>query len=267
MSELWADAELAYKPSADTKFYIRGKTADYTGSSSNTVDRTEKHITCGFNTAFDSSLSFAAYGKAEGFVFVDKNGNGVRDRGEEGVSGAKIFVKDRNFVVSDKDGWYSVKSLPAGKASVGIDMTSVDSRNILTTPSPADTEISSNSAARVDFGIRMVSSLKGRVFADKNANRAFDQGDRAIPNFPVYIDGTKYVTDFEGKFFVHDIGPGRHTVILDPKDLPAKMLPLVPINTYVDVEEGVTTEFNIPFKFSGTEKIKKTASKSKAKRR
>lgn len=250
INEVWADAELAYKPSADTKFYVRGKTADYAGSASNTIDRTERHITCGFNAVMDSSFSFSGSGKVEGFVFVDSNGNGIRDRGEEGVAGAKVYVKDAHYVLTDKDGWYSIKSLNSGTARVVLDMTTVDPRNILTTRNPAEVRISSGTGARADFGIRMVSSLKGRVFADSNADKKFDQGDRAIPNFPVYVNGKKYLTDFEGKFFVYDIGPGRHSINVDPKDLPARMLPMVPINNYVEVEAGGTAEFDLPLKHS-----------------
>ncbi|MFA5103571.1 MAG: SdrD B-like domain-containing protein [Candidatus Margulisiibacteriota bacterium] len=254
VTELWADAELSYKPSADTKFYIKGKTADYAGSSSNPIDRTEKHITCGFNAVLDSGLSFAASGRAEGFVFIDKNGNGTKDRGEEGVSGARVFVKGKNFVVTDQSGWYSIKSLEAGQTQIALDMTSVDSRNILTSPSPADIRISSSAGSRADFGLRMVSSLKGRVFAE----------DKAVPNFPVYVNGKKYLTDFEGKFFVYDIEPGRNTVSVEPKDLPAKMLPQVPINSSVDVEAGGTAEFNIPLKFTKEIKSRPAAQKKQA---
>ena len=266
VSELWADAELSYKPSADTKFYIKGKTADYSGSGSNTIDRTEKHITCGFNMVLDSSLSLAASGRAEGFVFIDKNGNGTKDRGEEIVAGARVFVKGINFVTTDKDGWYSIKSLKPGMAQVALDKTSVDSRYILTTPSPAEVRIASGAGSRADFGIRMISSLKGRVFADVNSDRSFGPGDRAIPNFPVYINGKKYLTDFEGKFFVYDIEPGRNTISVDPKDLPAKMLPLVPITSFVDAEAGGTAEFNLPLKYTKTTKSLKAVKKKPAAR-
>lgn len=250
VSELWADAELSYKPSPDSKFYVRGKTADYAGSSANTTDRTEKHITVGFNTVIDSSLYFSGSGKAEGFVFIDTNGNGIRDRGEEGVQGARVHVKGKNSAVTDKDGWYSISQLDRGRAEVALDMSSIDSRNILTTRSPAEVTISSGSGARADFGVKMVSSLKGRVYADSNADKKFNAGDRAIPNFAVYVNGRKYLTDFEGKFFVYDIEPGRHNVAIDPKDLPAGMLPMVPMNSYVEVEAGSLAEFDLPLKFS-----------------
>jgi len=248
VSELWLEAELGYKPSDDTKLYIKGKTADYRGSGLNTTDRQEKHITCGFNTVFDSGFVFDGSGKVSGYVFNDKNGNGIKDRLEEGIADAKVFVKDKYYVLTDKSGRYEITALKQGQSVVGLDMNSVNPKYMLTTQNPQALNISSGKTSSADFGLKTMSAMRGRVFIDKNGNNRFDQSDKPISNFAVFVNDKEYLTDFEGKYYVYDIDPGRQMFVIKADSLPEKLLPTVPLKNYVEVSEGSVAEYNVPLK-------------------
>ncbi|MBI4509653.1 MAG: carboxypeptidase regulatory-like domain-containing protein [Deltaproteobacteria bacterium] len=49
-----------------------------------------------------------------GRVFLDVNGNGIADKGEKGIRGARVVIDDGTVIVADSLGRYSVKGLKAG---------------------------------------------------------------------------------------------------------------------------------------------------------
>jgi len=260
-NQIWGEVELSYKPKADTKFYIKGKTADYSGSVTNPIDRSEKHLVCGFNAVIDSNLSIGRYASVKGYVFVDKNGNGIKDKSEIGVPNAKVFIKGGKSVYTNSEGAYEINNVNVGETTVYLDMSSVSNGYLLTNSNPVKLPVKLQSQNRADFGLRKISSLKIKVFADLNSNGVFDATDRAIPVFQIVVDGKKYISDFEGKIFIYDIEPGMHSIVIDSNTLPSKIIPLVPLNNSVEITDSGIYEFSVPIKLILEKNLKNTSTK------
>lgn len=52
--------------------------------------------------------AFSDRGYVMGNVFADCNGNRLRDRGEHGVPGVRVYLEDGTFAITDPDGSYSI---------------------------------------------------------------------------------------------------------------------------------------------------------------
>jgi hypothetical protein len=135
-----------------------------------------------------------------GFVYVDSNGNGVRDAGDGALGGVAITLKDAagNTVATTTtaaDGSYSFAGLAAGTYSVFEGATpgyaeamnnvgTVNGSASGTAPAGKDeldsVQLTAGSAgANYDFG-EAGASLSGFVYVDTNGNGARDAGDGAL---------------------------------------------------------------------------------------
>jgi uncharacterized repeat protein (TIGR01451 family)/fimbrial isopeptide formation D2 family protein len=147
-------------------------------------------------------------------VWVDANGNGVRDPGEVGLSGVSISLyRDTNgngrydegvdalvaTTTSAADGSYSFTGIPAGSSYFVIARTPVDGgNNPLYNPTTATTYLFSNVTAgtgylTADFGFQangttmITYTISDRVWFDLNGNGTFDGGETGIPGVTVEL--------------------------------------------------------------------------------
>jgi|GEM_PF-3441185 len=250
VGEMWADVELGYQPDDDTKIYVRGKTADYTGTGTNLTDRNEKHISAGLKTAFVSDISWTGYGEVMGYVFLDRNSDGIKDEGEPGIPGASITAAGRTMVTNDQ-GFYSVKGIKSGQASVRFDAASAGQGYILTSTNPRIADIAAGRPFQADFGVISKSSVTGTAFDDANRNGSFDDGEAPVAGIDVVFDGRTYTTAADGTYVIYDVKEGRHSVNINIDSLPQNYVPTVPVNNEIDVKRGSTNKFDIPLVSTG----------------
>lgn len=78
---------------------------------------------------------FASEGMILGEVFIDANDNSVRDVGEEGVSGAAIYLESGVFAVTDSLGKFSLPEVFAGYRVVRLDESTLPSDVVVDDPS------------------------------------------------------------------------------------------------------------------------------------
>lgn len=64
---------------------------------------------------------FASEGMILGEVFIDADGNSIRDAGEEGIAGAAVYVESGVFAVTDSLGKFSLPEVFAGYRVVRLD--------------------------------------------------------------------------------------------------------------------------------------------------
>ena len=174
-----------------------------------------------------ASLTGSPTGTVTGVVFEDKNGNGTKDPGEDGIPNVEVVITDSNgdpqTVTTDSNGEYSA-SVPPGptvidvdettlppdaEQTAGTDPTSVDvpSGGIVSdadgyqfpTGSPTGSPTTPSTLAPVSAGPpgEVVSSMPsvfsptgtvtGVVFEDTNGNGTKDPGEDGIPNVEVVI--------------------------------------------------------------------------------
>ena len=134
---------------------------------------------------------------------------------------------------------WSVASLPAGgsisisyRAVVGPDAKSGDGVNSVTASgSCLGGVVRSNRAAakvKIEEGVfTSKGTIIGRVYLDAGGGPRKDKG---VPDVALYLeDGTRVITDRQGKFSIAGVVPGTHVLRLDettlPKDLAVKRIP------------------------------------------
>ncbi len=92
--------------------------------------------------------------------------------------------------------------------------------------SGGEKEVNFSTGLNVSTPLQMISlsSVKGIVYFDKNANGIFDKEDEPMDSIKVLLDGIKSVyTDENGKFTFRFVPPGRHKIYLDLGVLPAEV--------------------------------------------
>lgn len=174
----------------------------------------------------DQSVSFATNPSVEragvaGRVFLDLNGNGVHDLGEEGIPGARVRVGFRS-VTTDARGQYRAWDLtPWEPTLLTVDSLSLPSP--LWTPafSSASVEASPNGYRAVDIPVLPGGVVEGRV-------------TRPTPTGPTGVGGVRVLlrnretggvytvlTFTDGSFYAMGIRPGAYEVLADAESLAA----------------------------------------------
>ncbi|MBL6076709.1 carboxypeptidase regulatory-like domain-containing protein [Belnapia sp. T18] len=172
-------------------------------------------------------------------AFEDRNGNGVRDAGEDGVSGVGVtLVNDltgqTTTTATGADGSYSFAGLPPGTyheeftrpagwvftpSGAGTAATDSDP-NPATGIAAAFSITSGQSDVTRDVGLYRPITIGDTVFTDMNANGVQDAGDRPLAGVTVRlldangnpISGQTAVTDGSGHYQFGGLAPGQYGV-------------------------------------------------------
>ena len=192
-------------------------------------------------------------------VWVDGNGNGVQDPGEEGLAGVTVALYKADGtpvdqVTSDEEGHYLFPNVPEGRYYLHI---TPPAGYVLTRanvgPEPADsdadpttgvTELFTVAAGEQqldwDVGVIPQGVIGGLVWIDPNANGVKDATENTVvPNVPIHITGTDIIgqtvnqfvrTDETGMYHLGNLLPGTYRVEVPPRH-----------NGYILTTEGVQT--------------------------
>jgi hypothetical protein len=169
-------------------------------------------------------------------VWLDRNGDGVQDAGEPGLSGVIVYLDlngngvrdaDEPFDATDATGNYLIDGLPAGMYTVRVDVATLPGGVSATydldgigTPGVVTGVTLSSGQARtdVDFGYRGTASIGDRVWNDANANGIQDAGETGVDGVVVALyDSTGALlitttTDLNGNYLFDNLPAGTYTV-------------------------------------------------------
>ena len=211
------------------------------------VDTTDTDFPTDVVPTGDPDLSAASIGD---LIWLDSNGNGTRDTGEDGIPGVIVnLYSDVNgsgtlnagdslvsSTATDVNGAYLFTSLAAGRYFVDVDETSLPSTVLaLTTTDPATTLITlaaSTSATQVltaDAGYSPAAnfSIGNRIWHDVDNDGVQDAGEAGIPYVDLVItNGTgtgcatpcRVTTDASGFWILTGLTNGTFTVNVDDTD-------------------------------------------------
>jgi fimbrial isopeptide formation D2 family protein/uncharacterized repeat protein (TIGR01451 family) len=169
-------------------------------------------------------------------VWLDRNGDGVQDAREPGLSGVIIYLdlnnngaRDPNepFDATDASGDYLIDGLPAGTYIVRVDASTLPGGVSVTydldgigTPGVVTSVTLNPGQARtdVDFGYRGTASIGDHVWNDANANGIQDTGETGISGIVIALydsTGTLLITtttDLNGNYLFDNLPAGTYTV-------------------------------------------------------
>jgi protocatechuate 3,4-dioxygenase beta subunit len=164
-----------------------------------------------------------------GQKFNDVNGNGLKDIGENGLSGWTLFL-DANSngtldggevnTTSDGSGNYNFNNLSPGTYRVREVQQNGWTK---TTSDPSDiTAVSGQDVSNIDFGNFQNVSISGQKYNDMNGNGTKDAGDAGLSGWTIFLDangnGTldggeaSTVTDGIGNYSFTNLMPGTYKV-------------------------------------------------------
>lgn len=192
-------------------------------------------VEVGFRHAFDAGapgISVATSAAREaarqllgGAVFEDRNGDGIRSPGEEGIAGVEVVIDNdvRTPVRTDLDGRYRTLLTP-GRHLLRLLPESVPTSYALDGTGAVEIEVTADRFAEHDFALeRRTGSIRGRlVFGGAGALDPLTSVEaQRVEGLRVLLDDREYtVTDAKGEFVFHALPAGPHEVSIDPASLP-----------------------------------------------
>ncbi len=170
-----------------------------------------------------------------GTLWKDANGNGLKDTGDSGFSGWRVFIDTNkngvfdtgeNSVLSDSSGNYTFKTLAAGSYRVR-EVAPAGWRR--TTPSSGYFDLSVASGATAsgkNFGNTQNVLISGSVFNDLDKDGIKDSTEKGLSSWRVYIDTDKdgvfdstepnVLTDSSGNFTFRALPAGTYVLRVVP---------------------------------------------------
>jgi hypothetical protein len=169
-------------------------------------------------------------------VWLDRDGDGVQETGEPGLSGVIVYLDlngngvrdaDEPFDATDATGNYLIDGLPAGTYTVRVVTTTLPTGINQTydldgtgTPDAVTSVTLTSGEVRtdVDFGYRGTASIGDRVWNDANANGIQDAGETGVDGVVVALyDSTGALlitttTDLNGNYLFDNLPAGTYTV-------------------------------------------------------
>lgn len=169
-------------------------------------------------------------GSVTGNVYLDTNGNGVRDGGENGISGVSVEIVAANgqvfYAVTNVNGDYTVPNVPAGPATVDV-VNSTLPPNLQQTGGVDPSTVAVPAAGVGNAGSDgyqpgqppsgSIGTVTGVVFLDSNQNGVRDAGEPGLPGVQVLLTTSTGqvltgVTDTDGVYSIQNAASGPATL-------------------------------------------------------
>jgi hypothetical protein len=208
----------------------------------------EFSFSLGLVCSFDATIPFIVVkGRAEGFVFLDTNGNGQRDAGEIGPTNL-ILTLGNEKARTDATGFYRFPPIEPGTYDLKIER--LPPGVIVKTTLPKHIRIVAGQTLKMDLPLAQVAVIEGLVFHDENRNgqpETSEQGLGLVRIFLVNEAGQtrEQRTDPDGRFAFSELLSGIYTVALDVRSLPENFSLTTPaeVKVQLQAQERVTVNF------------------------
>ncbi len=215
-------------------------------------------------TVANSDINDLDFGYARAFgdaslgdlVWLDANGNGINEAGENGIPGVTLNLFDAGpdgvigggddvliaNTVTDQLGGFDFKNLPAGRYYVDVDDSTIPPGLTLspglTDPSAVVALGAGDNNDTLEFGYRPTPGtayIGDQVWIDANGNGEFDPGEAGLPGVTVDLVGAgadgqlgtaddltlSTVTDGDGTYAFDGLPPDTYAVTVNTGSLPA----------------------------------------------
>jgi hypothetical protein len=167
------------------------------------------------------STAARGMGAVVGSVFVDWDGNGEFDAGDQLLPGIAVILGTGHVTTTGRDGQFAFLNVAAGLHQVGLDLGVLPAAFDPPPVPRVDLHLSRGSTHRVAFPLAPLGTIEGRVFHDVNGNGVLDDGDEPVEGAVVIVDGgarSERVRD--GRFRFDAVRIGDRMVRLLTESLP-----------------------------------------------
>jgi len=166
-----------------------------------------------------SSSSFIFYSGVEGTVYLDMDNDDFFSMADTPLQGIEVRLSTGEKIFTDGFGNFRFESLFPGEYAVGVNTATLPEKYKLASPYPKVVVLADGLTDTVDFAVKFqgddevgTARLQGRVFYDKNRNKAFEKSDPLAEKFTVHLDESLVATGNNGTFVFTHLKPGKHTI-------------------------------------------------------
>ncbi|MGQ9733826.1 MAG: SdrD B-like domain-containing protein [Candidatus Bipolaricaulia bacterium] len=178
--------------------------------------------------------------RVEGYIFIDEDGDSVRDPGEPGVSG--VFLQIGEVTVrsdGEKIGFYRFPPLLPGRYHLMVRQVPAELAPAI--PLPIEVELEAGEVLKLDIPLTRAAAILGVVFKDLDRDGRREEGEPGLPRVRLILSDAELVdtyTDSQGEFAFTALLPGRYSLSLDPATLPARYEPTTPTRLELSLQAG-----------------------------
>jgi len=193
-----------------------------------TVDPGSQVLTQNFGVAGDSSLT--------GLVFIDDDGDGIRDAGEEPLANVTVTVRwdgpagPVDFtMVTNADGSWLLDDMPSGEYLVLLGLSSVPTGLVPTLPVISEVGLDPADSAVANNGLVHSASIGDLVWHDHDRSGLVTPGEIGVEHVRINLsneDGDvvrSTESALNGEYTFEGLSPGLYTVAVDETSFPADM--------------------------------------------
>lgn len=244
---LTLSTNVTYSPRQGVQFYVDGRARDVWAENDRTESFNEADIRLGLHSDWDLGYRWNPTGIIQGFIFKDRDGDGIRDDEDIGIPGVRVKVGEQE-ATTDSEGWYFAE-IKAIAAVVSVDVNTIPKGFVFQDVSAWNFDIKHGNYYQGDFALTTESGIHGVVYYDENQNGRPDNADNFISEVRISLDnGESTMTDSRGAYFFYNIPAEKYVLSIDINSLSIQYLPKVPLINKIDLAEGSTYIFHIPVK-------------------
>ncbi|MCZ6748140.1 MAG: hypothetical protein O7D96_02525, partial [SAR324 cluster bacterium] len=188
-------------------------------------------------------------GGVEGVVFLDTNGDGIHQPGEETLSDVGIFAPGISGMTSDGEGRFRGWGLPTtGTVALELDMLTMDA---LFLPERQRTRfrVRSGEMARIDIPVVPGGGLIATVVDPEGHATSPAEGLELVLENDLGVRITTALIEWDGTVVMEGIPPGRYTLYGNPDHLALRGIILVPERIAVEFPFGPEPSWLEGFRF------------------
>jgi len=198
-------------------------------------------------------------GNIEGFVFEDKNRDGLIEPGEKGVAGVPLSLEDGSLTVTDTSGKYRFSNVAEGNHQVRVEEKKIPASFYILSSLKTSLLVEPRKTHQLNFTLISGATLSGRIIEDLNGNGKIDPDEKGLSDVLIYLipvqkegpaEETKYFqnlilntyTDSEGNYVFDNIIPSEYELSLDEETLPKGAKPAIALPLRIKLEPGQKLE-------------------------
>ena len=201
-------------------------------------------ISLSISTSFPDPFRFCGptKGQIRGYVFLDENGNGEKDPGEEGIKQVLLSLNGEK-AMSASNGKFAFPSLSPGNYQLRLEELRSGLKPGIELPKTV--EVVTGKRSEVAVPLQPRSWIRGTVYRDENQSGSRDSGEAGLGGVAITLTGegtSREVSSGSNGRFVVDLSPGTYTLQLQEGSLPERFETTTPATVQVKTEKYGRTE-------------------------